>query len=196
MAISLTICHNFIQMNKRRTNVLPSAPPKFYVERDFTKCNMFLDQHPCCSWNNIPINQSELRDKITGNVNCSLTTRVMCFYILVIQPSFPSDFRDELWVGLGLGFVFQQKKFDPGICLTWQNHMQRFSKLWICHGAHSREEQGHADEDVNSNNSINKTSGLDKAGQGKAYRQETPGVTSRPDEIKLNRQDYKYTGKS
>ncbi len=23
-----------------------------------------------------------------------------------------------------------------------------------CHGAHSREEQGHADEDVNSNNSI------------------------------------------
>ncbi len=33
------------------------------------------------------------------------------------------------------------------------------------------------------------------AGQGKAYRQETPGVT-RPDEIKLNRQDYKYTGKS
>ncbi len=34
------------------------------------------------------------------------------------------------------------------------------------------------------------------AGQGKADRQETPGVTSRPDEIKLNRQDYKYTGKS
>ncbi len=23
-----------------------------------------------------------------------------------------------------------------------------------CHGAHSREEQGHADEDVNSNNSL------------------------------------------
>ncbi len=34
------------------------------------------------------------------------------------------------------------------------------------------------------------------AGQGKADRQETPGVTSRLDEIKLNRQDYKYTGKS
>ncbi len=33
-------------------------------------------------------------------------------------------------------------------------------------------------------------------GQGKADRQETPGVTSRPDLIKLNRQDYKYTGKS
>ncbi len=26
--------------------------------------------------------------------------------------------------------------------------------LVFCHGAHSREEQGHADEDVNSNNSI------------------------------------------
>ncbi len=34
------------------------------------------------------------------------------------------------------------------------------------------------------------------AGQGKAYRQETPGVMSRPDQIKLKRQDYKYTGKS
>ncbi len=34
------------------------------------------------------------------------------------------------------------------------------------------------------------------AGQGKADRQETPGETSRPDQIKLNRQDYKYTGKS
>ncbi len=37
-------------------------------------------------------------------------------------------------------------------------------------------------------------------GSGKAvarqgwYRQEHRGVTSRPDEIKLNRQDYKYTG--
>ncbi len=33
-----------------------------------------------------------------------------------------------------------------------------------------------------------------KSGQGKADRQETPGVMSRPDQIKLNRQDYKYTG--
>ncbi len=41
-----------------------------------------------------------------------------------------------------------------------------------------------------------KTSGQDKASQDKAERQDTPGVTSRPDEIKLNRQDYKYTGKS
>ncbi len=24
----------------------------------------------------------------------------------------------------------------------------------VCHGAHSREEQGHADEDVNSNSSL------------------------------------------
>ncbi len=28
-----------------------------------------------------------------------------------------------------------------------------------------------------------------KAGQDNAYRQDTPGVTSRPDEIKLKRQD-------
>ncbi len=33
-----------------------------------------------------------------------------------------------------------------------------------------------------------------KARQGKADRQEHRGVTSRPDESKLNRQDYKYTG--
>ncbi len=33
-----------------------------------------------------------------------------------------------------------------------------------------------------------------KTTQGKADTQEHRGVTSRPDEIKLNRQDYKYTG--
>ncbi len=32
------------------------------------------------------------------------------------------------------------------------------------------------------------------AGQGKAYRQETPGVTSRPDEIKLKRQGLNTQG--
>ncbi len=32
------------------------------------------------------------------------------------------------------------------------NYLARFPEN--CHGAHSREEQGHADEDVNSNNSI------------------------------------------
>ncbi len=26
--------------------------------------------------------------------------------------------------------------------------------MYVCHGAHSREEQGHAEEDVNSNNSL------------------------------------------
>ncbi len=39
--------------------------------------------------------------------------------------------------------------------------------IYICHGAHTREEQEHADEDVNSND--------DKAGQDKAERQDTPG---------------------
>ncbi len=58
------------------------------------KCNMFPDQHLCWSWNNIPINQSEFRDKFTGNVHFSLTTRVRCcFYTLAIQLSFRSDFR-------------------------------------------------------------------------------------------------------
>ncbi len=32
------------------------------------------------------------------------------------------------------------------------------------------------------------------AGQGKAYRQDKPGVTSRPDEMKLNRHELIYTG--
>jgi len=30
-----------------------------------TKCNMFLDQHHCWYRNNIPINQSDLKDKFT-----------------------------------------------------------------------------------------------------------------------------------
>ncbi len=47
-----------------------------------------------------------------------------------------------------------------------------------------------ADEDVTQITVFNE----DKAGQGKADRQETPGVMSRPDEIKVSRQDYKYTG--
>ncbi len=37
-----------------------------------------------------------------------------------------------------------------------------------------------------------KTSGQGKADIDKKHR----GVTSRPDDTKLNRQDYKYTGKS
>ncbi len=32
------------------------------------------------------------------------------------------------------------------------------------------------------------------AGQGKAYRQDTPGVTSRPDQIKLKKTGLIYTG--
>ncbi len=72
-------------------------------ERDFTKYNMFLNKHPCWSWNNIPINQSELRVNFSGNISCSLTIRVRCFYTLVNQLSFPTDFRNKLWVGLGLG---------------------------------------------------------------------------------------------
>jgi len=49
-----------------------------------------------CSWINIPINQSDS----TVYVKFRLTTRVWCFNISVIHLS---DFRDKIWVGLGLG---------------------------------------------------------------------------------------------
>lgn len=54
-------------------------------ECDFTEYSMFLDQHPCWSWNNISTNHLELRDKLTGNVSFSLSTTVGCFYTLVIH---------------------------------------------------------------------------------------------------------------
>ncbi len=43
--------------------------------------------------------------------------------------------------------------------MTVKNTIVIYSKYYsvfepFCHGAHSREEQGHADEDVNSNNSL------------------------------------------
>ncbi len=80
---------------------------------------MFLDQHPCWSWNNIPINQSQLRDTFTGNVCFRITTRVRCFCTLVIQLSFPSDFWDKLWVGKVRGrdrvrFMFLDSNVVPG----------------------------------------------------------------------------------
>jgi len=37
-----------------------------------------------CSWNNIPINQSDLRDKFTVYVKFSLTTRVISHVLLRI----------------------------------------------------------------------------------------------------------------
>ncbi len=55
-----------------------------------------------------------------------------------------------------------------------------------CHGAHTREEQEHGDEDVNSNIQSLMKSRQDKAGlRDRIHREET----SRPDEIKLKRQD-------
>ncbi len=68
-------------------------------------------------WNNIPINQSELRDNLTGNVKFSLTTR--CFYTLDIQSWFPSEFRDKLWLGLGLGVGV-----GIGLGQAWAEHRQ------------------------------------------------------------------------
>ncbi len=96
---------------------------------------MFLDQHPCWSWNNITITQSELRYNFSVNICFRLTITVRCFCTLVNQLSFPTAFRNKLWVGLDLGVgiglsIFldrnidpgSTKGVDPGTCLTWQNH--------------------------------------------------------------------------
>jgi len=54
----------FHQLQKDRVIVSARSDLKTnlvdYAEPDFTKCNMFLDRHFCWSWNNIPINQSDL----------------------------------------------------------------------------------------------------------------------------------------
>jgi len=77
-------------------------------EPDFTKDNMFLDQHLCL---NIPIIQSNLRDKFTDYVKVRLTTVLLhqCY-----SPSFPFLFLGisygyelGLGVGIGLGIYFQ-----------------------------------------------------------------------------------------
>jgi len=47
-----------------------------------------------CFWINIQINQSDVRDKFTVYIKFRLYNQV---WVL-----FPSDFRDKLWVGLGL----------------------------------------------------------------------------------------------
>jgi len=67
-----------------------------HSECDSTNYNMLLDQHLCWFWNNISINQSG--DKFTVYVKFMLTTRDRCFYISVIHLSFPSDFKEKLWV--------------------------------------------------------------------------------------------------
>jgi len=66
-------------------------------EHNFTKY-MFLDQHLLFwSWNSIPINQSNMRNNFTDYVKFKLTARVWCFYISVINISFPYDFRENVW---------------------------------------------------------------------------------------------------
>jgi len=62
-------------------------------ECDFTKYHMFLDLG----------STSDLRDKFTVYVTFSLRTKVKYLNISVIPFSLPSDFREKLWVGLGLG---------------------------------------------------------------------------------------------
>jgi len=98
-----------------------------FFHKNVTKCSFFrwiwfhvlrsttfliLEQH-----SNQPI---RFEWKFTVYVKFRLTTRVRCFYINVIHLSFSSDFRDQLWVGIGLNFQIRV----PGstTCLTWQNH--------------------------------------------------------------------------
>ncbi len=100
-------------------------------EHDFTKYNMFQDQQGCWSWNNITINQSELRYNFSGNICFWLTIRVRCFYTLVNLLSFPTDFRNKglgLGVGIGLSLYFwtvmliqdQQKMLIQEHVLNWR----------------------------------------------------------------------------
>ncbi len=51
------------------------------AEPDFTKCNMFLGQYLCWAWNNIVINQSDLKKKFIIVVKFRLTISVWCLYI-------------------------------------------------------------------------------------------------------------------
>ncbi len=51
------------------------------AEPDFTKCDMFLDQHLCWPWNNIVINQSYLKNTFIIFVKFRLTISVWCLYI-------------------------------------------------------------------------------------------------------------------
>ncbi len=55
------------------------------AEPDFTKCDMFLDQHLCWPWNTIVINQSDLKIKFIILVKCRFTINICCLYIHIIH---------------------------------------------------------------------------------------------------------------
>ncbi len=52
----------------------------FAAKPDFTKCNMFLNQHLCWPWNNIVINQSDLFQS-----TFKLFQTYMSFIIITVQ---------------------------------------------------------------------------------------------------------------
>ncbi len=58
---------------------------RLVAEPDFTKCDVFLDQHLCWPWNKIVINQSDLKNQFIVFVKFS----VWCLYISVVHLSFP-----------------------------------------------------------------------------------------------------------
>ncbi len=55
------------------------------AEPDFTKYDVFLGQHLCWPWNNIVINQSDLKNKFIIFLKFRLTISVCCLYISVIN---------------------------------------------------------------------------------------------------------------
>ncbi len=114
------------------------------AETDFTKCDMFLDQHPCWHWNNIAINQSDLKNKFIIFVKFRLIISVSC---LCHSSIMSSDFKDYSWIRkVRLRFremvniTFLDKNVvpgstiyvDPGTHLTQQNQDVRHEYL-CCH---------------------------------------------------------------
>jgi len=72
-----------------------------------------ISPSPTCSWINIPINQSGLRDKL-------VKFRLTIFRCFCYSPIIPSDFRETLRVGLGLDVNLvpgSTKYVDPGTSL-------------------------------------------------------------------------------
>jgi len=67
-----------------------------FCERDFTKYSMLLDEHLCCSWINIAINQSINHQSIRFERHDKFSLTIRVILLIHLFPSFPSDFMDKL----------------------------------------------------------------------------------------------------
>ncbi len=83
--VSLVVWISSIQLPFMASHFSSSPVLHCSAEPDFTKCDMFLDQHLCWPWNNIVINQSDLKNKFIIFVKFRLIIRVCCLYISVIH---------------------------------------------------------------------------------------------------------------